>query len=123
MADRRRDAKHSRARLPVGTIRIHARGRGGLRVRFIKYRTDGGYSAANWMPLARWWWLQNKGDVPAGYRVVHADGDTLNDDPTGANYELMTPGDVIGNWHFNNPAGCRHRHDRRGATSIDHRRL
>lgn len=33
-----------------------------------------------WVPYARYLWCQSHGPVPAGYFIVHVDGDTLNDD-------------------------------------------
>ncbi len=92
-ADRRRGATHSRDELPVGTIRIRNRRRGSrcCRVRFIKVRSSLP-RAGQWRPLARVWWEENRGPVPGGLGVAHADGDTLNDDPS--NYQLMTSGEV-----------------------------
>jgi hypothetical protein len=98
MTDLRKTAQHSRKALPIGTVRVRIHG--GHRVRFIKVRMDGP-GHLRWMAWARWWWLSNRGPIPAGMRVAHEDGDTLNDDP--ANLMLMTDGDVVANWHFNNP--------------------
>ncbi|MDD4888295.1 MAG: hypothetical protein PHU85_00050 [Phycisphaerae bacterium] len=42
--------------------------------------------------MARYWWLVNRGPIPPGKRVIHRDGNFLNDDP--ANYILGTAGDV-----------------------------
>lgn len=80
----------NREKLPIGTIRIRRR-RNGRRVQMIKVR-DAGPKSRRWMNYARHWWLNNRGPIPDGMRVVHYDGDTLNDDPE--NYKLMTAGDV-----------------------------
>lgn len=80
----------SKQRLPVGTVRI--RRRGGRRVRMIKARQDGP-QGPRWVNFARHWWLANRGPIAAGMRVVHLDGDTLNDDP--ANYGLATADDIL----------------------------
>lgn len=76
---------------PLGAIQIR-RGKSKDGARFIKV-THLGPKPKRWKPLARWWWEKNKGPVPAGMRVCHKDGDTLNDDPS--NYALMTAGEVI----------------------------
>lgn len=48
--------------------------------RWIKVRDDGQRSK-RWMPYARHVWESFHGSVPPGFLVVHADGDTMNDDP------------------------------------------
>lgn len=83
--------------LPVGTVRIRRRrrGRNGVyEVRFIKAKFKG---PNRWIPLAKYTWEKMHGPIPAGKRVVHADGNTLNDNP--ANYKLMTAGEVICLYH------------------------
>jgi len=87
-----------RMEFPIGTVRI--RKHNGLAVRFVKIRSHGPISG-RWIHYARWWWERNKGPVPAGKRVCHIDGDSLNDDP--ANYELLTPGDVAFLCHERDP--------------------
>lgn len=86
--------------LPLHTIRIRRErkvsGRGWCEVRYIKIRM-GGPSGLNWIPLARFTWEQMHGPVPPGKRVVHLDGNTLNDNP--ANYGLLTAGEVIKLYH------------------------
>ena len=86
----RRQQPYSRAKLPVGTVRIRKAKR--HKIRMIKVREDGP-KQRHWVYLARHWWLANRGPIPPGMRVVHADGDTLNDDP--ANYVLASAGDVL----------------------------
>jgi len=76
---------------PLGAIRIR-RDRKQVHYRAIKVRLDGP-SHVRWMRLARYWWLTHRGPVPDGMRVIHADGDTLNDNPE--NYRLATADDVL----------------------------
>lgn len=97
---------------PVGAIRINRKGRSAHRQ--IKVRLDGPPSR-RWMKLARFWWLRNRGPIPAGYGVGHVDGDTLNDDPQ--NYALMTTGDVIACWHLDNPEQSDRQHRRAAAAT------
>lgn len=95
---RRRDA------LPIGRIKIRRRrrssGKGFIEVRFIKV-SDSGPKGRRWIPLAKYTWEQLHGPVPVGKRVVHVDGNTLNDNPT--NYALMTAGEVIRHCHELDP--------------------
>src|SRR5712692_5291918 len=88
--------------LPVGTIRERRRKHG--RVRMIKICLDGPRSR-RWVNYAKWWWELHVAPVPAGMRVCHLDGNTLNDKP--ANYSLMTAGDVAFMWHDRNPEGSQ----------------
>lgn len=81
----------SREKLPVGTVRIRQHSKR-CRVRMIKIRDDGP-KGRRWITLARYWWLQNRGPIPPGMRVIHADGDVLNDHPS--NYKLATADDVL----------------------------
>lgn len=78
----------------IGAIKI--RDNDGVKVRFVKVR-NGGPIAGRWIRLARWTWEQVNGPVPPGKRVVHIDGNTLNDNLE--NYTLMTPGEVIKHYH------------------------
>jgi hypothetical protein len=71
--------------LPIGTIVV--RGRTGndrhqraLQKRYIKVCDDGPMQL-RWVIYAKWWWEQNRGPVPAGMMVLHADMDTMNDEP------------------------------------------
>lgn len=104
--DLRKRAKHSRDALPIGAVVVRRRRRPGhakpLKVRFIKVRNSGP-PAKRWMRYARWWWLQNQGPIPNGMRVIHADGDSLNDDPS--NYVLGEPADAAYLWHERDPSG------------------
>ncbi|MDB5390869.1 MAG: hypothetical protein JWM11_6515 [Planctomycetaceae bacterium] len=67
---------------PIGTIHIKRRTtRKQVRQqRFIKVSHHGGYRN-RWRPLARYWWEQHVGQIPAGCQVFHRDGDSLNDAP------------------------------------------
>lgn len=80
----------SREELPIGTIRVR-RHSARSRVRMVKVRNDGP-KGRRWIALARHWWIQNKGPIPAGMRVVHRNGDHLDDRPE--NYVLCSGGDV-----------------------------
>lgn len=112
----------SRDPAPLGSIRLRRRKRGGKpNTRFIKVRMDGP-PAKRWMPLATWSWIQCYGPVPAGKRVVHLDGNTLNDHPD--NYGLMTAGEVIKLYHELDPEMSeenRRGEKRRQATSQHNR--
>lgn len=81
----------SREKLPIGAVRVRQHSKRS-RVRMIKIADPAAPKGWRWMHYARWWWLQHRGPIPAGMRVVHRDGDTLNDDPK--NYILATAGDV-----------------------------
>lgn len=63
---------------PVGSIKIH-NDNCGKKFRWIKVQETGKQSE-KYMPYARWLWIQERGDLPAGKFIVHVDGDTLNDD-------------------------------------------
>ena len=78
--------------------------RSGHSTRFIKVRLDGPRKD-QWKEYARWWWEQNRGPVPMGKRVCHADGNTMNDAPE--NLVLLTPGDVVFLAHDRDPAMSR----------------
>ncbi|MBW3609204.1 MAG: hypothetical protein KY463_12770 [Actinobacteria bacterium] len=74
----------SREPAPIGTVRIHRSGKS--RIRVVKV-THLGPQQNRWRPVALDWWLKNKGPVPEGLRVVHLNGDTLDDRPE--NYGLL----------------------------------
>jgi hypothetical protein len=95
---KKRRTEFSREAAPLGTVRV----RGNPPVRYIKVATAGP-AQRRWMRYARWLWEQEHGPVPAGMRIAHLDGDTLNDDP--ANLAPATPGDVVFLWHQRNPKG------------------
>lgn len=109
MTRRRLQTKRGSACYDKGAIRIRRRRQQNrtVEVRFIKVR-NGGPFARRWIPLARFTWEQMHGPIPAGYRVIHVDGNTLNDNP--ANYALMTAGEFI-----------RHCHQRDREMSLDNR--
>lgn len=121
-ADGRTGAKHSRADRPVGTVvirRCHAK----RPARWIKARPG----RKGWEAWARWWWRTNRGPIPPGKRVLHLDGDTLNDDP--ANLALGGPADSAFLWlkragaagerkmYAALRAGCRRRNRDRAAAA------
>lgn len=120
--DRRKTNRKSRRRLPVGAIRI--RRHNGADVRFIKYRSHGPTSASNWRHYAAFVWeIENDREVPQGMRVIHIDGNELNDEPE--NLDLASAADVITRWHRDNPELSeenRRGRDRRQATA-DHNAL
>jgi len=100
MADRRKTSKHSRECLPVGAIVVRRVKR--RKMRYIKVRNSGP-KQKRWRLYARWWWENNRGSVPDGKRVIHLDGDSMNDDPS--NLDLGTPSDVAFLWHDRDPEG------------------
>lgn len=88
---------------PLGAVRIAGRQRG-QQVRQIKVRMDGP-PATRWVNYARIWWMRNRGPIPEGKRVIHLDGDSLNDDPS--NLTLGDAGDAIFLWHDLHPERSR----------------
>lgn len=78
-----------RDRLPIGTVRV--RKKHGKGFRLIKVNDDEPASR-RWMTFARHWWMRNRGPIPEGMRVVHRNGDPLDDSPE--NLILATAGDV-----------------------------
>jgi hypothetical protein len=94
---------YSRAEAPLGAVRERDAGNGQL-VRMVKVRMDGP-TGLRWIPYAKWWWERNRGPVPKGKRVCHADGVLLNDAPE--NLVLLTPGEVFRLYHRLDPAMSR----------------
>lgn len=95
--------------LPVGAVVIRQHNHG-TRIRyrrFIKVRMDGG-PQQKWRPYARWWWQQNKGEIPVGKLVLHKDGDELNDDPK--NLILGTSGMKLVLAHKRDPKWSKEQH-------------
>ncbi len=79
-------------KVPDGTVAVRkCRNRQG-QARYVK----DGNGDKGWTLYARWWWENNVGPVPPGKRVIHRDGDCLNDDPL--NLVLGTAGDVAYLW-------------------------
>lgn len=62
---------------PIGTVTI--RRKNDSKARFIKIRMAG---KNRWKLYARHLWEQTHGPIPEGKQVLHADGDSLNDDPS-----------------------------------------
>ncbi len=112
------DVRHGVA-APLGAVKLSRAGKS--QVREIKVRLDG-VPSYRWVRLARYWWERHKGPVPAGHRVIHFDGDCLNDDPH--NYALATAGDVISAWHLDNPkaSAAQHRRAARGCARHNRQR-
>ncbi len=77
----------SKTPLPIGSVQIRTHSHR-VRTRMIKIDER----PSRWMNYAKWWWERNRGTIPKGMRVVHRDGNVLNDDPE--NYVLCTAGDV-----------------------------
>ena len=69
----------------LGSVKIR-RDKTRRRRRWIKVR-EGGPTQHRYVPLARFLWERLHGPLPAGTFVVHANGNTLDDDP--ANLVLM----------------------------------
>lgn len=84
---------------PIGTIRIQ-RTKGAKPRRLIKVSNEGS-TGARWITYARWWWTKHMGPVPAGKRVIHVDGDTLNEEPS--NYAVVSAADVAFLAHERDP--------------------
>lgn len=81
--------------MPVGTVVIRSdTSPTGRRIctRYVKVKDDGP-PGRRWINYARWWWLTNKGPIPAGKLVLHKDGDVLNDDPS--NFVLGGPAEKL----------------------------
>ena len=99
-----RRTQYDRSPAPIGTVRVrYCEGsKGDKPARHIKVRMDGPPSG-RWQLYARYLWETLHGPVPAGYRVGHKDGNTMNDDPR--NVVLMKPGDVVGLWHQRDEQG------------------
>jgi hypothetical protein len=74
---------HGRARrfVPVCSITVRNDPKSGKPSRWIKVRADGPVKD-RWRLYATHLWEQQNGVVSSGHRVMHADGDTMNDDLT-----------------------------------------
>jgi len=94
--------------LPLGTIVIRKSNHRNL-VRYVKVRMDGP-TGLRFMQYSRWWWEKNRGPVPKGKLVLHADGDELNDDPK--NLILGTPGMKLVIAHKKDPKWSKDQHRR-----------
>lgn len=112
--------QYSREKLPVGTVKVRTRGRRRYKVRMIKIRLDG-LKSRRWINYARWWWEKNRGPIPAGFRVCHLDGDSMNDDP--GNLGLLTPGDVVYLFHERDPEGSRRNYEKCRAGTAEWNRI
>lgn len=108
------------ADLPIGTIRIRKACESSPARRVIKYRLDGP-AYRRWMPFARWWWLKHRGPIPEGLRVLHVDGNTLNDDPS--NLMLGTAADNVFLAHDRDPAMSEDNFRRMREGTREHNRL
>lgn len=100
--------------LPLGAIVI--RQKNGVQARFVKIRMDG-LTGRRWVQYGKWWWEENKGPVPAGMLVLHADGDPMNDDPK--NFMLGTPGTKLVLAHGRDEKWSRDQHARAAAACGD----
>jgi hypothetical protein len=101
--------------MPLGTVVIRRdTSPSGRRIctRFVKVR-DVGPAGRRWISYGRWWWEKNKGPVPPGKRVLHKDGDCLNDKPS--NFVLGTPGMNFIIAHKRDPQWSRDQHRRAAA--------
>lgn len=99
-------------KMPLGTVVIRMRNRGGIYCRYVKVK-DTGPRGRRWIQYARWWWEKNKGPVPKGKIVIHVDGDSLNDAPK--NLALGTPGTKLVLAHKRDPKWSRDQHRRAAA--------
>lgn len=98
-----RSPRRNRDEVPLDGIRERDAGNGQT-VRMVKIRMDGPVGR-RWIPFARWWWERNRGPVPAGRRICHADGNLLNDAPD--NLVALTPGEVFNLYHKLDPEMSR----------------
>lgn len=115
---KRGEQNWSKAALPVGTIRLRKHSAGHW-VRLVKVRM-GGQKSGRWIAVARSWWLQHRGPIPHGHRVVHRDGNPLNDAP--GNYILATADDVLMlSRQWDASVDARNRDNQRRATSAHNR--
>lgn len=80
----------------------------------IKVRMDGP-PGRRWIEYARWWWELNRGEVPPGKRICHADGNLLND--AQENLVALTPGEVFNLYHKLNPEMSRRNHQACGRSA------
>jgi len=78
--------------LPYGAVAVRKCKNPQGKLRYIK----AGRGRYAWLPYARWWWETHRGAVPKGKRVIHRDGDSLNDDPS--NLMLVSFGDLVYLW-------------------------
>ena len=66
----------------IGTVSVWAETRRKQRCRHRVVKVSHhGNKWQRWRPFARHWWEQNVGPIPEGYRVIHKDGNALNDEP------------------------------------------
>lgn len=84
----------ARAWRPVGTIIVRRDSQSGRPYHWIKVADVVGAQWKNWRKYRHVVWEQHHGPIPPTCRVMHRDGDTLNDDV--ANLELVTLSDL---WH------------------------
>lgn len=101
--------------MPIGTVVIRRdTAPSGRRIctRFVKVR-NGGPPGRRWISYARGWWLKNRGPIPPGKRVLHKDGDCLNDEPS--NFVLGTPGVKLVIAHKMDKTWSRDQHARAAA--------
>lgn len=111
-----------KTKLPIGTIVIRSDQVNGrqLEYRLVKVKMDGP-SSYRFVSYARWWWEKNKGLVPKGQLVLHADGDLMNDDPS--NFILGTSGMKLVIAHRKSKAWSKWQHEKAAkATAEDNRR-
>lgn len=103
--------------LPLGsvTIRLDL----GIPSRYVKVRM-GGRPGSRFVQYGKWWWEKNKGPVPKGLFVLHADGDLMNDDPK--NFVLGTSGMKLVLAHQRDEKWSREQHRRAAAGCAERNR-
>jgi hypothetical protein len=114
--------RHPGGQAPIGTTHIR-RGegsRGDKACRVIKVRLDGPQHE-RWVAYARVLWEAHHGSVPPGRRVIHKDGDLLNDHVD--NLVLGTAADVVCLWHQREPRLSRRNHRKCARAMAAHNRL
>lgn len=91
--DMRKRRKHSNKKLPIGTIVIRKQKRSdGSRFKYRAIKVRHAKGGLAFQRYARWLWEKHYGPVPQGKRVIHKDGDEMNDDLE--NLTIVDPGDV-----------------------------
>jgi len=120
--DLRKRRKHSVEKLPVGSVRTRQNKRPDgtrFKVRVIKI-SQRGRGDQKWIGYARWLWERAHGPVPKGNRVLHRDGNTMNDDLS--NLILGTAADVVYLFCHADPAKSEENRRRCSAATSDFNR-
>lgn len=114
MTDLRSTAKHSRQKLPLGTVRWRLRkGPGGVRRKVAMVKVSHVHGSGSWVTYSRYLYERHKGPIPPGMRVIHRNGDITDHDLD--NLVLGTGGDVLWVHCHADPEVSAAQHARRAA--------